>query len=87
MLHQELLTALSNYEIQITQAAPSTLSLLLDGSIRLSFLGYPYPLAAPLIDTAYMRLASVIDIGAMKMSAIISRSMLPSINFRIWTST
>lgn len=75
-LHQELLPVFAGHEVTITQAAPGTLSLLLDSSIRLSFLSYPYPLVAVTVDTPDLRLASIIDIGAMKLSAIVSRSTL-----------
>ncbi len=75
-LNQELKNLLVNHDLLITQAEPSTLSLTVDGSIHLSFLSYSYALMEPTIDTTDMRLASVTDIGCMKLSAIISRSTL-----------
>ena len=35
---------------------------------------YPYPLVAPVIESVFFNLASLIDIGCMKLSAITSRT-------------
>lgn len=65
----------SSHTITFTQQEKDTLSCLVDDSIQLSFLGYPYPLVAPLVHTEYFPIASIKDIGCMKLSAIIGRSV------------
>ncbi len=59
-----------------TQEETNTLSLSISEEVRLSFFGYPYELLEPLIQTEQMSLASPLDIGVMKLSAITSRSTL-----------
>jgi hypothetical protein len=75
-LQQELNVLLKDYEIVVTQTELNTLSLLVNESIQLSFFSYQYPLVEPLVETPNIRLASIIDIGCMKLSAILSRSTL-----------
>lgn len=59
-----------------TQEETDTLSLTIAGAVRLSFFGYPYEVLQPLINVEQFRLASPLDIGVMKLSAITSRSTL-----------
>jgi len=59
-----------------TQEAPRTLGVVAQGDVRLSFLGYSYPLLEPCVETDYVRLASLLDIGCMKLGAIVSRAEL-----------
>lgn len=40
------------------------------------FYNYPYPLLKPLLEEEHIKLASAIDIGCMKLSAIVSRATL-----------
>jgi len=56
------------------QEERNTLGLIVDDSIRLSFFGYKYKLIKELIDEENLNLASVEDIGCMKLSAITSRA-------------
>ncbi len=63
------------HTVAFTQQGKNTLSCLVDESIQLSFLGYAYPLVAPLVPTEYFPIASVEDIGCMKLSAITGRSV------------
>lgn len=65
------LRALGRFE-PWTEAA-NTLHGLLDG-IRVSFLGYRYPLLEPLVQEGCLRLASARDIACMKLSAVASRA-------------
>lgn len=59
-----------------TQVSPNTLAIVVQGDVKISFMGYHYPLLGECIDTEYLRLASIGDIGCMKLSAIVSRSEL-----------
>ena len=65
----------SEHSLVVTQREINTISCLVDGSIQLSFLGYAYPLLKPLVTTEFFPIASVEDIGCMKFSAIMSRSV------------
>ena len=56
------------------QEERNTLGLIVDDSIRLSFFGYKYKLIKELIDEENLNLASVEDIGCMKLSAITGRA-------------
>ena len=58
------------------QEEKDTLTVLIDEKIKISFFGYPYDLIEPVIKTEFINLASVEDIGAMKLSAITGRSVL-----------
>ncbi len=64
------------HQIVKIQEAKDTLTLIIDQNIKLSFFGYQYKLIKPLIDENFFKLASIEDIAGMKMSAIISRSVL-----------
>lgn len=55
------------------QDEKGTLGLLVDG-VRMSFISYPYPLSAPLLEETYLSIASKEDIACMKFSAITGRA-------------
>ena len=59
-----------------TQDERNTLSVLVDDSIKVSFMTYPYTLLSPLVEEPNLRLASLLDIGCMKLSAIVGRATL-----------
>lgn len=59
-----------------TQDEFNTLSCIIDGEIRLSFFGYKYPLLDSILEKNSLHLASILDIGCMKLSAITSRATL-----------
>lgn len=59
-----------------TQVASNTLAIVVQDDVKISFMGYRYPLLDACIDTEHLRLASIRDIGCMKLSAIVSRSEL-----------
>jgi len=59
-----------------TQDERDTLGVLIEKAVSVSFMGFPYPLVEPFVETADMLLASVADIGCMKLSAITSRSTM-----------
>lgn len=52
----------------------NTLEIVVDDVIRLSFMTYKYQLIEPVISTDFFDLASIVDIGCMKLSAITSRT-------------
>lgn len=56
------------------QEERDTLSLIVDDSVKLSFFGYKYKLIKELIDEENLKLASIEDIGCMKLSAITGRA-------------
>lgn len=58
------------------QEEENTLTILVDDIIKISFFYYPYPLIESLIEEKNLRIASVMDIGCMKLSAIVSRATL-----------
>jgi len=64
----------SGKEVRIIQEEENTLSVVIDGSIKISFLGYEYKLIDKVIETEYLRIASIRDIACMKFSAITSRA-------------
>jgi len=57
---------------KIAQEAPGTIDCLID-DVKVSFLEYNYPLLAELKDYEGVKIASVIDIACMKLSATSSR--------------
>jgi len=61
--------------IVFTQQEKNTLTFIIDDSIQASFFGYHHHLLLPLIQTEYFPIAEVLDIGCMKLSTIISRSV------------
>lgn len=75
-LFEKLNTIFSGHKIEKTQGGKDTLSVLIDGNVKMSFFTYPYALVRSLINTEYFKIASVEDIGLMKLSAITSRSVM-----------
>ena len=63
-----------NRFVEILQQEWQTVDLAVDG-IKISFFYLPYPLLENTIDDANLRLASVLDIGCMKLNAITGRSV------------
>ena len=55
------------------QDEKETLTVEIDQGVKVSFFGYKYGLVSPLMDTEYIKIASVKDIGCMKLSAVVSR--------------
>lgn len=63
-------------EVQRTQESSNTLGIVVQDDVKISFMKYQYPLLNECVDTDYIRLASIPDIGCMKLSAIVSRAEL-----------
>jgi predicted nucleotidyltransferase component of viral defense system len=73
-LFDGLVEIFKEHELLKIQEGNNTLSVLIDQSIKLSFFTYKYKLLNKTIDEEYLRLASVEDIGCMKLSAITGRA-------------
>ncbi|MBL0045613.1 MAG: nucleotidyl transferase AbiEii/AbiGii toxin family protein [Flavobacteriales bacterium] len=54
----------------------NTLGLIVAGTIKLSFMSYPYPMLRPLVAADHLDLADIADIGCMKLSAITGRGTM-----------
>jgi predicted nucleotidyltransferase component of viral defense system len=75
-LFNKLKVAFNGFEIVKVQEEKDTLTVLVDGKIKVSFFAYPYILIKPIIKSEFINLASIEDIGLMKLSAITGRSVL-----------
>src|SRR3989344_5264028 len=63
-------------QVSRTQESQNTLAIVVQDDVRISFMKYRYPLIDACVETEYLRLASITDIGCMKLSAIVSRCEL-----------
>lgn len=63
-----------DYKVLKIQEEKNTLSVLIGDSIKLSFFTCKYKLLNGLIDESHLKIASVEDIGCMKLSAITGRA-------------
>lgn len=63
-----------DHKILKIQEEHNTLSLIIDDNVKLSFFGYKYRLIADVINEENLKLASIRDIGCMKLSAITGRA-------------
>lgn len=75
-LFGKLKETFENHEILKVQEEKNTLTVIIDEEIKLSFFSYPYALIDKLIDTENFKIASIKEIGCMKLSAITSRATL-----------
>lgn len=57
------------------QEEKGTLEVLLPDQARLAFLAYPYRMVGRFVESEYLRIASIEDIGCMKLSAITGRAV------------
>mgnify|MGYP001595150747 CR=1 FL=1 len=75
-LFDEVQKYLVNRTLVKIQEEKNTLIILVNDVIKISFFYYPYPLLEPLLEQKSVKIASVVDIGCMKLSAIVSRATL-----------
>ena len=75
-LLEEVKQAFIGHALLTTQEAENTLSIVIDDAVLVSLFSYPYPLIGQLIDTECFSIASLEDIGCMKLSAIAGRATL-----------
>lgn len=69
---RNLLSALKKMTPRVVYEDWSTLDLFIDG-VKVSFLNYDYPILRPLESDGNLRIASLLDIACMKLSAISGR--------------
>lgn len=62
------------HKVTRIQEERNTLTILVNGEIKISFFTYNYPLLQNKVEEKYFNLASIRDIALMKMSAILSRA-------------
>jgi len=75
-LFHQIIAIFKNLEVKNVQEETDTLSVFAGKNIKLSFLRYPYSLNYKPLNGNYFRLASIADIGCMKLSAIVSRATM-----------
>lgn len=73
-LYKGLLQVFGQENVSKTLEEKDTLNVILNGNIKLSFFSYPYPLLEPLIQEDFLNIANIIDVGCMKLSAIVNRA-------------
>jgi predicted nucleotidyltransferase component of viral defense system len=73
-LFGELREVFENHVILKVQEERNTLGVVIDDTIKVSFFGYKYKLIDNTIDEENLTLASMNDIGCMKLSAITGRA-------------
>lgn len=73
-LFKEIKKVFKSYKIKKTQEDQNTLSVSINRNIKLSFFTYKYKLIGKLKSDANLNLASIVDIGCMKLMAITSRA-------------
>lgn len=71
---QRLKKVTPGHGIRKIQEEKNTLTVIIDGEVKISFFGYAYPLLKKTLDEKQFRLASMEDIACMKLSAILGRS-------------
>jgi len=62
------------HKILKVQEEKNTLTVFIDDSIKLSFFTYKYKLLKKPVEEPNLRIASVVDIAVMKLSAVVSRA-------------
>ena len=72
-LREEIEKVFDGNKIEFVQIERETITVLVD-DVKISFFGYHYPLIADLVYTEYFKVASIEDVGCMKLTAIMSRS-------------
>ncbi|MEI7513608.1 MAG: nucleotidyl transferase AbiEii/AbiGii toxin family protein [bacterium] len=75
-LFDDLVSVFSPHQITRTQVEKNTLSILIDGHIKVSFFTYRYLLLEEITKTEYFDIASLSDIACMKVNAVVNRATL-----------
>lgn len=75
-LFEDLTRIFKDHKILKVQDEKNTLSIIIDETIKISFISYDYDLLRETVNTPYFAIASIVDIGCMKCAAITSRSAM-----------
>jgi len=73
-MHWQALQVLKDFRPTIVEQVWGSLLFVTPDDLRVGFFGYGYPLLAPTVSAERVPLASLIDIGLMKMDAIATRA-------------
>ena len=73
-LFERLRIIFKEHAIVKIQEERDTLTVLIDGSVKVSFFAYSYKLIGQIVSDENILLASIEDIGCMKLSAIVGRA-------------
>jgi len=73
-LFEDLRRIFKGHKIIKIQEEKNTLTVIIDENIKVSFFTYPYFLLYKTINEKNLKLASVRDIGCMKLSAVVNRA-------------
>jgi hypothetical protein len=71
---KEIEKYLAKYTLVKIQDEENTLTLVVNNNVKISFFCYPYPLLKPLLEDENLKIASIVDIGCMKLSTITHRA-------------
>lgn len=74
-LVKQIKAAFNGLSIQEINVQPNTLILVIDG-VNMSFFKLEEPMLEPFTETEHLKLASLSDIGCMKLGAILARYVL-----------
>lgn len=72
-IRSQLENTLAEQHPQVVDSSWGNLVFLVN-NVRVGFYGYGFPLLAPLITVDNIRLASIVDIGLMKLDTLLSRA-------------
>lgn len=75
-LFRHLARSFRDQRVVKVQDEQDTLTVTVDERIKVSFMAYPYPMLEPCVDAGPFGMASVADIGCMKLSAITGRAAM-----------
>lgn len=75
-LFNEVEKYLAKHNLVKIQDEENTLTIVVDNDVKISFLYYTYSLLEPLLEEEDLKIASIVDIGCMKLSAITGRATL-----------
>lgn len=75
-LFQKIVNAFWGYKIKKVQEEENTLSVIVNSKIKISFFHYRYKLVKSIIKTENLNIADLVDVGCMKLSAIVSRATM-----------
>lgn len=73
-LFADLRETFSHHSLLKVQEEKNTLGIIVDETIKVSFMTYGYPILEKFSEEPFLNVASLRDIAAMKLSAIVSRA-------------